>query len=102
MTSPLQQKLKVTGPVVVTANRRSAAFRIAGTLPAAPAGQAIGTVDIAAAQWRFGRLGRVDRLDDAELPRLDLARHRASARAERDGLAAAELLDVRRRPPHAL
>jgi putative ABC transport system permease protein len=47
----------------VVANGRAASLLIAGTLPGAPDGQAIGTVDIAAAQWRFGRLGRVDRLD---------------------------------------
>lgn len=37
-------------------------FMIAGTLPAV-AGQALGTIDIAAAQDRFGRLGRIDRID---------------------------------------
>jgi putative ABC transport system permease protein len=47
----------------VTANGRSATLRIAGALPAASEGQAIGTMDIAAAQWRFDRLGRLDRLD---------------------------------------
>jgi hypothetical protein len=45
---------------------------------------------------------RIDGLDRAELPRLDLARHRVAAGAERDGLAAAVLLDVRRCPPHSM
>ncbi|RSU51138.1 FtsX-like permease family protein [Sphingomonas sp. S-NIH.Pt15_0812] len=49
--------------VAVKANGRTARLRVAGTLPGAPAGQALGTIDIAAAQWRFGRLGRIDRLD---------------------------------------
>jgi putative ABC transport system permease protein len=49
--------------IAVDANGRRATLTVAGTLPAAPAGQAIGTVDIAAAQWRFARLGRIDRVD---------------------------------------
>ena len=54
---------RVGDRVAVKANGRTARLRVAGTLPAAPAGQALGTIDIAAAQWRFGRLGRIDRLD---------------------------------------
>jgi putative ABC transport system permease protein len=38
-------------------------FTIAGDLPGAAQGQAIGAIDIAAAQWRFGRLGSLDRID---------------------------------------
>jgi putative ABC transport system permease protein len=49
--------------IAVSANGRAATLVIAGTLPGAPDGQALGTIDIAAAQWRFGRLGRLDRLD---------------------------------------
>jgi putative ABC transport system permease protein len=49
--------------IPVTANHRTFTLLIAGPLPGAPDGQAIGVVDIAAAQWRFGRLGRLDRLD---------------------------------------
>ena len=49
--------------ILVTANHRTFTLLIAGPLPGAPDGQAIGVVDIAAAQWRFGRLGRLDRLD---------------------------------------
>ncbi len=65
--------------IIVTANNRTATLLVAGTLPGVPDGQAIGTIDIAAAQWRFGRLGRLDRLDlkladravaEATLPRL--------------------------------
>jgi putative ABC transport system permease protein len=36
---------------------------VGGNLPGVAAGQAVAVVDIAAAQWRFGRLGRIDRLD---------------------------------------
>ncbi|MET0257962.1 MAG: FtsX-like permease family protein [Methylobacterium sp.] len=49
--------------IEVAANGRRAALRIAGVLSGVAAGQRIGTLDIAAAQWRFDRLGRLDRLD---------------------------------------
>jgi putative ABC transport system permease protein len=49
--------------VLVTANGRAAQFRIAGSLPGVGDEQAVGTIDIAAAQWRFGRLGKLDRID---------------------------------------
>ena len=49
--------------IEVTANGHAASLRVAGTLPAIAEGQAIGTIDIAAAQWLFGRLGKLDRLD---------------------------------------
>ena len=54
---------RVGGRIDVSADGRTARLLVVGGLPAAPAGQAIGTIDIAAAQWRFGRLGRLDRLD---------------------------------------
>jgi putative ABC transport system permease protein len=47
----------------VTGAGRTERFRIAGTLPGVAADQALGMIDIAAAQWRFGRLGRLDRVD---------------------------------------
>ncbi len=49
--------------VDVLAAGRSVPLRIAGGLPGADEGQAIGVTDIATAQWRFGRLGRLDRID---------------------------------------
>jgi putative ABC transport system permease protein len=38
-------------------------FTLAGDMPGVPAGQAIAMIDIAAAQWRFGRLGSLNRVD---------------------------------------
>jgi putative ABC transport system permease protein len=54
---------KIGSQVTVVANGRSVPLRVAGTLPATDAAVAVGVMDIAAAQWRFGRLGRIDRLD---------------------------------------
>ena len=53
---------------------------IAGTLPAV-AGQALGTIDIAAAQDRFGRLGRIDRIDLKLADGADRAQVRAAIAA---------------------
>ncbi|UVO51152.1 ABC transporter permease [Sphingomonas sp. SUN019] len=57
-----QSGARVGSTVQVVANGRTAPLRIAGTLPASGEA-AVGVIDIAAAQWRFGRLGRIDRLD---------------------------------------
>lgn len=54
---------RVGARLAVTANGRTVAFTVAGLLPGVGQGQAIGVIDIAAAQWRFGRLGRLDRID---------------------------------------
>ena len=62
-TAMTRLRVAVGAQVVVVANGRSVPFRVAGALPAAGNMAAIGVIDIAAAQWRFGRLGRIDRLD---------------------------------------
>jgi putative ABC transport system permease protein len=49
--------------LMLTARGRSVNFVIAGTLPGAVEGEAIGVVDIAAAQWRFDLIGRLQRID---------------------------------------
>ena len=49
--------------VVVVANGHAVPLRVAGTLAGADDATAIGVMDIAAVQWRFGRLGRIDRID---------------------------------------
>ena len=53
----------VGGKVSVLANGREVSLRVAGTLPGTDDAAAVGVIDIAAAQWRFGRLGRIDRID---------------------------------------
>ncbi|MGU3390355.1 FtsX-like permease family protein [Sphingomonas sp. M1A8_2b] len=58
-----QARTAVGRRIVVSANGRSVPLRIAGTLPASDAATVVAVIDIAAAQWRFGRLGRVDRID---------------------------------------
>lgn len=45
------------------ANGRMHEFTVAGDLPGIEAGQLVAVTDIATAQWRFDRLGTLDRLD---------------------------------------
>lgn len=61
--------------VTVAANGRAVPLRIAGTLPGVADGSAVAVIDIAAAQWRFDRIGRLDRIDVevADRPAADAA-----------------------------
>lgn len=55
--------LKPGAPVRLQANGRTADFRVAGVLSAVEGERRLAVVDIAAAQWRFASLGRLQRLD---------------------------------------
>ena len=55
--------IKTGDRVSLTANGRRAQFVVRGELPGAGDEQRLAVIDIATAQWRFGRLGRVDRID---------------------------------------
>ena len=61
-TALARMRSRIGARVQVVANGHTVPLRIAGTL-ASSDDAAIGVIDIAAAQWRFGRLGRIDRLD---------------------------------------
>ena len=49
--------------IEVSAAGKTLAFRIAGTLPGVAEGQRLAVMDIATAQWRFEKLGRLQRVD---------------------------------------
>ncbi|MGF7150040.1 putative ABC transport system permease protein [Sphingomonas zeicaulis] len=49
--------------VSLIANGRTRVVRVAGSLPGVGESASVGVIDIAAAQWHFARLGRLDRLD---------------------------------------
>ncbi len=53
---------RIGDSIEVVVDGRPQGFVISGTLPGAAA-RAIGTIDVAAAQSRFARLGRIDRID---------------------------------------
>ena len=55
--------LKVGETVTIAAGGRQATYHVAGALPGVTGGERIVVMDIAAAQWRFGRLGRIGRID---------------------------------------
>ncbi len=50
-------------PIVLTAGGRTATFRIAGVAPGIGEGRKVAVLDIAAAQWRLGEIGRLHRID---------------------------------------
>jgi putative ABC transport system permease protein len=55
--------LEVGDRAEVRVGALSHTFTVAGDLPGISGGQAIGVIDISAAQWRFARLGKLDRID---------------------------------------
>ncbi|MEL6874394.1 MAG: FtsX-like permease family protein [Pseudomonadota bacterium] len=55
--------VKVGDSLSARANGQVHDFVVAGDLPGIEAGQMIAVIDIATAQWRFDRLGKLDRLD---------------------------------------
>jgi putative ABC transport system permease protein len=59
----IEARLNHGDRVEVRANGRAHNFVVAGDLPGVAQGQRIAVVDIASAQWRFGRLGTLDRVD---------------------------------------
>src|SRR5215207_7464548 len=58
-----QSGLDVGDRVDVRANGRTHNFLMAGDLPGVAPGQELAVIDIASAQWRFARLGTLDRVD---------------------------------------
>ncbi|MDP3659809.1 FtsX-like permease family protein [Phenylobacterium sp.] len=50
-------------PLVLAAGVRQVGFVVRGVLAAAPQGQSLAVADIAQVQWRFARLGTLDRVD---------------------------------------
>jgi putative ABC transport system permease protein len=56
-------RVKTGDTLMLTANGRQARFVVRGALPGAGDEQRIAVIDIASAQWRFARLGRIDRID---------------------------------------
>ena len=67
--------------ITLYAAGRAATFTIGGALPGVGEEQRIAVVDIAAAQWRLGQLGRLQRVDLRLNPGVDRARVEASVRA---------------------
>lgn len=64
--------------IQLAADGRRASFRIAGVLPGVGEARRVAVTDIAAAQWRLGRLGRLQRLDLRLAPGANEAQVRAA------------------------
>ncbi|QDQ28483.1 FtsX-like permease family protein [Chitinimonas arctica] len=56
-------RLAVGAKLTVQFGMQDLVLRVAGSLPAAGAGQRLGVMDIGAAQWKLGRLGELSRID---------------------------------------
>ena len=56
-------KLRVGDAVIINANGRAHRMVVRGLLPGVTEGRRVGVADIAAAQWLFGRVGKIDRID---------------------------------------
>jgi putative ABC transport system permease protein len=84
--------------VTLTSAGHSAHFRLRGTIPGVTAGQAVAVVDIAAAQWRFGQLGKLQRIDLRLTAGLDRDQFRAdlATRLPPDAVLLSEDSEVRR------
>lgn len=67
---------RIGDAVAFAAGGREALFRIAGVLPGIGEDQRIAVIDISMAQWRFGGLGRLQRIDLRLAPGTDAARLR--------------------------
>ncbi|MEM5437574.1 FtsX-like permease family protein [Paraburkholderia diazotrophica] len=64
--SPAAQQwlgVRIGDTVTLRSGTSNVRLRVAGGIVRARAGQRIGVMDIAAAQWRFGRLGKLSRVD---------------------------------------
>ena len=72
-----QTGLDVGHRVDVHANGRTHNFVVGGDLPGVTPGQGLAVIDIASAQWRFGRLGALDRVDLKLAPGVPLAEAKA-------------------------
>lgn len=66
--------------ITLFAAGRAATFRVQGPLPGVGEAQRIAVADIAAAQWRFGQLGRLQRIDLKLVPGVDRARAESEVR----------------------
>jgi putative ABC transport system permease protein len=74
------------GTLRLRAGTRDFSLRVAGPILRARAGQRIAVMDIGAAQWRFGRLGKLSRIDLKLRDGVDRAafQHALAAELERD------------------
>ncbi|MFN3514237.1 MAG: FtsX-like permease family protein [Phenylobacterium sp.] len=78
--------------VTLRAAGHEADFRVAGSLPGAEEGRLLAVADIATVQWRFGQLGRLQRLDLK--PRQGVAETRLRAAVAERLPAEAQLVDA--------
>lgn len=78
-------KLRHGEPLQLRSGSRTIDLRVAGGLLRARAGQRIAVMDIGAAQWRFGRIGQLSRIDLKLADGIDRAAFKAALNRELQG-----------------
>lgn len=89
-------RVPIGSVMTVIANGRAVQLRVAGVLPGVEEGRRVGVMDIAALQWRFQRLGRLDRVDlkFTDANDADAVRERLAALLPRDALLASGATEI--------
>lgn len=82
-------KVKSGSQLQLRSGSRTISLRVAGGLLRARAGQRIAVMDIGAAQWRFGRLGQLSRIELKLADGVDRAAFKAALNRELQGRALA-------------
>ncbi len=91
-------QLKAGDTLRLLSGTQEVRLKVAGTLVRARAGQRIAVMDIAGAQWQFGRLGKLSRIDLRLAPGVNLAAFRLQLQQLfGDGVTVAETADQDRR-----
>jgi putative ABC transport system permease protein len=91
-------RLAAGGTLTLLAGSAPVRLRVAGILPQLRAAGEVAVMDIAAAQWRFGRVGSISRIDLRLRPGVDAAQFRASLAAVLPpGVSAADIAAVQGR-----
>lgn len=75
-------RVKQNDPLQLRVGTRTITLRVAGGLTRARAGQRLAVMDIAAAQWRFQRLGQLSRIELKLVPGVDMAAFKAELARE--------------------
>lgn len=78
-------KIKPGAQLALRSGSRIILLRVAGTLLRARAGQRIAVMDIAAAQWRFDRIGQLSRIELKLKPGVDRAAFKTALQHEMPG-----------------
>lgn len=90
-------KLKRGDQLTLISGTRLVSLRVAGSLLRARAGQRLAVMDIGSAQWQFGRLGQLSRIDLKLKPGIDRVSFRQTLQSRYPSLSVSESDDLDKR-----